>query len=71
MSVSDREQGAALGAVAVAQALGMTVGPLVATLLYRGLGQSAPYLMSSLLLVAVFVLALMSPTPSHAGPNSS
>lgn len=53
-SVEAHEQGAAAGLVASIQGLGMVVGPLAGTLLYR-IWPSAPYLMVGVLL---FILAI-------------
>ncbi|MBH1591541.1 MFS transporter [Stenotrophomonas maltophilia] len=50
------EQGAAAGTVAAAQGLGMVVGPMLGTLLYRG-GPSLPYLLVGVLLLLLCVLA--------------
>ncbi|HDS1556259.1 MULTISPECIES: MFS transporter [unclassified Stenotrophomonas] len=55
-AVQAHEQGAAAGTVAAAQGLGMVVGPMLGTLLYRG-GPSLPYLLVGVLLLLLCVLA--------------
>lgn len=55
-AVQAHEQGAAAGTVAAAQGLGMVVGPVLGTLLYRG-GPSLPYLLVGVLLLLLCVLA--------------
>ncbi|SFR78403.1 Predicted arabinose efflux permease, MFS family [Stenotrophomonas maltophilia] len=55
-AVQGHEQGAAAGTVAAAQGLGMVVGPMLGTLLYRG-GPSLPYLLVGVLLLLLCVLA--------------
>lgn len=54
-AVQAHEQGAAAGTVAAAQGLGMVVGPMLGTLLYRG-GPSLPYLLVGVLLLLLCVL---------------
>jgi len=51
-SVQAHEQGAAAGAVASVQGLGMVIGPMVGTLLYRA-APSAPYLLVGLVLLGL------------------
>lgn len=60
-AVGPHEQGAAAGRLGAAQALGMVVAPLIATGLYRSVGENAPYLMASALLGVVFLLAWREP----------
>lgn len=55
-AVQAHEQGAAAGTVAAAQGLGMVVGPMLGTLLYRG-GASLPYLLVGALLLLLCGLA--------------
>ncbi|HGM6771230.1 TPA: MFS transporter [Stenotrophomonas maltophilia] len=55
-AVQAHEQGAAAGTVAAAQGVGMVVGPMLGTLLYRG-GPSLPYLLVGVLLLLLCVLA--------------
>ncbi|MFK3788681.1 MFS transporter [Pseudomonas piscis] len=57
-SVEAHEQGAAAGTVAAAQGLGMVVGPLIGTLLYRW-SPNAPYLLITLVLAALLLVASM------------
>lgn len=51
-SVQAHEQGAAAGAVASVQGLGMVIGPMVGTLLYRA-APSAPYLLVGVVLLGL------------------
>lgn len=51
-SVQAHEQGAAAGAVASVQGLGMVIGPMLGTLLYRA-APSAPYLMVGVVLLGL------------------
>lgn len=53
-AVESHEQGAAAGLVASMQGLGMVVGPLAGTLLYRG-SPSAPYLVVGTLLLGLAI----------------
>lgn len=55
-SVDAHEQGAAAGAVASVQGLGMVIGPMVGTLLYRVVSP-LPYLLVGVLLLALSVSA--------------
>lgn len=57
-SVQAHEQGAAAGAVASVQGLGMVIGPMVGTLLYRA-APSAPYLLVGLVLLGLAVAATL------------
>jgi MFS family permease len=57
-SVHAHEQGAAAGAVASVQGLGMVIGPMVGTLLYRA-APSAPYLLVGLVLLGLAVAATL------------
>jgi len=59
-AVQAHEQGAAAGTVGAAQGLGIVLGPLGGTLLYR-LGPSVPYLTIAALLL------LMALWPAQAG----
>ncbi|MCD9028298.1 MFS transporter [Luteimonas sp. BDR2-5] len=64
-SVESHEQGAAAGTVASVQGMGMVVGPLLGTLLYRG-SPSAPYLLVGLVLLVLSVAAaLHRPEPTR------
>ncbi|HAL22749.1 MAG TPA: MFS transporter [Stenotrophomonas sp.] len=56
-AVEPHEQGAAAGTVAAAQGVGMVVGPMLGTLLYRA-NASLPYLMVGALLLLLCALAL-------------
>ena len=56
-AVEPHEQGAAAGTVAAAQGVGMVVGPMLGTLLYRA-NASLPYLMVGVLLLLLCALAL-------------
>lgn len=57
-SVQAHEQGAAAGAVASVQGLGMVIGPMLGTLLYRA-APSAPYLMVGVVLLGLAALATL------------
>ncbi|WP_426803814.1 MFS transporter [Stenotrophomonas sp. SrG] len=57
-SVQAHEQGAAAGAVASVQGLGMVIGPMVGTLLYRA-APSAPYLLVGLVLLGLAAAATL------------
>ena len=57
-SVQAHEQGAAAGAVASVQGLGMVIGPMLGTLLYRA-APSAPYLLVGLVLWGLAVAATL------------
>ncbi len=57
-SVDAHEQGAAAGAVASVQGLGMVIGPMVGTLLYR-VAPPLPYLLVGVLLLALSVAAAL------------
>ena len=57
-SVEAHEQGAAAGAVAAVQGLGMVIGPMVGTLLYR-VAPSVPYLLVGAVLSALALAALL------------
>ena len=57
-SVDAHEQGAAAGAVASVQGLGMVIGPMVGTLLYR-LAPPLPYLLVGVLLLALSLAAAL------------
>lgn len=57
-SVQAHEQGAAAGAVASVQGLGMVIGPMLGTLLYRA-APSAPYLLVGLVLLGLAVAATL------------
>jgi len=57
-SVQAHEQGAAAGAVASVQGLGMVIGPMVGTLLYRA-DPSAPYLLVGLVLLGLAAAATL------------
>lgn len=57
-SVQAHEQGAAAGAVASVQGLGMVIGPMVGTLLYRT-APSAPYLLVGLVLLGLAAAATL------------
>lgn len=57
-SVQAHEQGAAAGAVASVQGLGMVIGPMVGTLLYRA-APSTPYLLVGLVLLGLAVAATL------------
>ena len=59
-SVEAHEQGAAAGTIASVQGLGMVVGPLLGTLLYR-VSPSAPYLLIGVVLVVLSVAAALHP----------
>ena len=52
------EQGAAAGAVASVQGLGMVIGPMVGTLLYRA-APSAPYLLVGVVLLGLAAVATL------------
>ncbi len=56
-AVQPHEQGAAAGAVAAAQGLGMVAGPMLGTLLYRA-GASLPHLLVRVLLLLLCGLAM-------------
>jgi len=57
-SVEAHEQGAAAGTVASVQGMGMVVGPMIGTLLYRW-SPSAPYLLVGAVLLVLAVSAAM------------
>ncbi|WP_217538150.1 MFS transporter [Stenotrophomonas sp. GbtcB23] len=57
-SVQAHEQGAAAGAVASVQGLGMVIGPVVGTLLYRA-APSAPYLLVGVVLLGLAAAATL------------
>lgn len=57
-SVQAHEQGAAAGAVASVQGLGMVIGPMLGTLLYRA-APSAPYLLVGLVLLGLAAAATL------------
>ncbi|WP_312320667.1 MFS transporter [Stenotrophomonas sp.] len=57
-SVDAHEQGAAAGAVASVQGLGMVIGPMVGTLLYR-VAPPLPYLLVGVLLLALSVASAL------------
>ncbi|WP_419403048.1 MFS transporter [Stenotrophomonas rhizophila] len=57
-SVQAHEQGAAAGAVASVQGLGMVIGPMVGTLLYRA-APSAPYQLVGLVLLGLAAAATL------------
>jgi len=57
-SVQAHEQGAAAGAVASVQGLGMVIGPMVGTLLYRA-APGAPYLLVGLVLLGLAAAATL------------
>lgn len=57
-SVQAHEQGAAAGAVASVQGLGMVIGPMLGTLLYRA-APSAPYLMVGVVLLGLAAAATL------------
>lgn len=57
-SVQAHEQGAAAGAVASVQGLGMVIGPMVGTLLYRA-APSAPYLLVGAVLLGLAAVATL------------
>lgn len=57
-SVQAHEQGAAAGAVASVQGLGMVIGPMVGTLLYRA-APSAPYLLVGVVLLGLAAAATL------------
>ncbi|WNH47148.1 MFS transporter [Stenotrophomonas aracearum] len=57
-SVEAHEQGAAAGAVAGVQGLGMVIGPMVGTLLYR-IAPSVPYLLVGAVLSALALAAML------------
>ncbi|WP_337244808.1 MFS transporter [Luteimonas sp. gir] len=59
-SVEAHEQGAAAGTIASVQGLGMVVGPLLGTLLYR-VSPSAPYLLIGVVLLVLSVAAALHP----------
>lgn len=52
------EQGAAAGAVASVQGLGMVIGPMLGTLLYRA-APSAPYLLVGVVLLGLAAAATL------------
>ena len=64
LDVSENEQGAVAGFNSASQALGRTLGPLMGTLLY-GIHVRAPYQLSVLLLIVVFLCVLVSPGLRH------
>lgn len=57
-SVQAHEQGAAAGAVASVQGLGMVIGPMLGTLLYRA-APSAPYLLVGVVLLGLAAAATL------------
>ncbi|WMJ69445.1 MFS transporter [Stenotrophomonas sp. 24(2023)] len=57
-SVQAHEQGAAAGTVAAVQGMGMVVGPLLGTVLYR-VGMSLPYLLVGVLLLGLALAAVL------------
>ncbi|KAF1016851.1 MAG: Tetracycline resistance protein, class C [Stenotrophomonas maltophilia] len=57
-SVQAHEQGAAAGTVAAVQGMGMVVGPMLGTVLYRA-GMSLPYLLVGVLLLALSLAAFL------------
>lgn len=65
-AVGRHEQGAAQGTVAAAQGLGMVVGPLAGTVLYKG-SPNAPYVLLALALLALAITAAAHPAPDRAG----
>ncbi|MGC4066910.1 MAG: MFS transporter [Polyangiaceae bacterium] len=60
LGVGDQSQGEVAGLNSASQALGRTLGPLLGTALY-GYHARAPYQMSVLLLVSVFLVVLFTP----------
>jgi MFS family permease len=60
LGVGDQSQGEVAGLNSASQALGRTLGPLLGTALY-GYQSRAPYQMSVLLLVSVFLVVLFTP----------
>lgn len=57
-SVQAHEQGAAAGTVAAVQGMGMVVGPMLGTVLYR-VGMSLPYLLVGVLLLGLSLAAFL------------
>ncbi|MFN0184035.1 MAG: MFS transporter [Aquabacterium sp.] len=57
-AVQAHEQGAAAGTLGAAQAMGMVIGPLAATALYRQVGPSAPFALAGALMAVTCVAAL-------------
>jgi DHA1 family tetracycline resistance protein-like MFS transporter len=56
-SVSDTEQGWLMGGLTSVNSAARTVGPLIAGLLYSGLGHAAPYWLGAIVIVAAMFLA--------------
>lgn len=70
-AVAAHEQGAAAGTLGAAQALGMVVAPLLAGLLYRSIGPTAPYLLSVALVGLIAILAFKQPAAASIAANLS
>lgn len=70
-AVAAHEQGAAAGTLGAAQALGMVVAPLLAGLLYRSIGPTAPYLLSVALVGLIAILAFKQPAAASISANLS
>jgi MFS family permease len=66
LSVSERRQGEVAGLNSASQALGRTLGPIVGTWLY-GYQVRAPYQLSVLLLVTVFLVVVLTPALRLSG----
>lgn len=65
-AVGRHEQGATQGTLASVQGLGMVVGPMLGTLLYKA-SPSAPYLLLALVLLALAAAAAAHRMPAPAG----